>query len=235
MLGDTSENTEKSGSEAPNGSSVNEDSERVAASLRVRRLSSLGAAPSQRRRSHPVDQDIQCALQGIAMIRQRSNPIMQFCTGNRGQFLNTDNPRGPDVFYSGSKTWKRRITARLTQGGNDARGVDSDQVGLKIHDKLSALEAIKIELRHLVLASDGAEARKGQAVFGNLLGIGVDCRPVRFSPQAITLDLGRLDDRRLCQARHVEAKRPCRFRDIGIKGQIDFHAAHSGLPENTHD
>lgn len=76
------------------------------------------------------------------MICQRSNPVSQFSTWNRSQFLNPDNPRPPIVFNGGRKTRKRCITTRITQRGHDARRVDSDQVGLKVHDKLAALDAM---------------------------------------------------------------------------------------------
>ena len=223
MLRDMSENTEKSSFEAANGSSFNEDNERDHSD------SEDLIHPPFWNGSYSVDQNVQGALQGVAVIGQRSNAVPKLRARHRGQFLNPDDPRRALVFHSRREAWKGRVSARLAQGRHDARGVNADQVGLKVDDKLATLQAIEVELRHSVLVSETAEGREGQTLLGDLLGIGLNCRLVRLSPQAVTLHLGRLNDRRLGQARHVEAKRPCRLRDIGVEGQIDFHAAHNAL------
>src|SRR6056297_721883 len=234
MLSNMPENHEKSRSGMVSGSSAKEGNESAAASRRIRRSSFFGTGPSLRRGSNPVDQDIQCALQCIAVISQRSNLLSQFRARNGGKFLNPDNPSRSVKFDDRCEAWKGDISARLAQGGHNARRLDAYQVGLKIHDELTSVQAIKIKLCHCDAASETSESREGQAFFGNLFGIGVDRGLVLHAPQAIAFDLGRLDNRRLRKARHVEAERPRRIGDIGIQSQIDFHTTHCNLPENTY-
>jgi len=229
MLSNMLENHEKSSSSAPNGSSVNEDNERDTMPGEALTLSPFRSG------SDAVDQDVQPARQGVAMVGQRPNPISQFSARYSGELLNPDNPRRPIVLDRRGEAGQGRITPRLSQRGENARRVDSDQIGLKIHDKLSAVEAIKIELRHPVVASEAAIAHEGQTFFGNLLGIGADCGLVLSSPKAVTLDLRCLDNSRFGKARHVKAKRPCCFSDVGVQRQIDFHAAHINLLKNAYD
>ncbi len=99
--------------------------ERDETRLTVLRSSFLGTAPRQGRRSNSVNQDIQGALQRVALVRQRPYSVSQFCTWNCGEFLNSDNPIRPFMFNSRRETRKGCISTCIAQGGHDARCVDS--------------------------------------------------------------------------------------------------------------
>ena len=80
------------------------------------------------------------------MSGQRPNPISQFSARNGGELLNPDNPRNPVMADSRRNAWEGSITICRAQWRNDSGCIDSNQVGLQIHNKLPAVEAEKIEL-----------------------------------------------------------------------------------------
>lgn len=198
-----------------------EENETRASHYRAQRLSYSGPEPAPSRNSNPVDQDIQCALQRVAMVCQRAAPVSQFRAGNSCQFLNADNPCRSVQFDRRREAWKGRISARAAQRRHDA-----NQVGLKVHDNLPPVQAIEIELYHWNCASEASERREMQSLFGDLLGIGINRRLVCMSPQAIAFDLGRLDMLRP-SARAV--------RGIRIQRQINLRSSHATLSEYAYD
>jgi hypothetical protein len=104
--------------------------------------------PAPRGPLDPVDQNVQGPLQPITVACQRANRFAQFRTRNRSQFLNPDDPSRPTKLDHRRQPGKCGKAASLAQGGDDARRVDPDQIGLQINDKLSTGQPIQIELRH---------------------------------------------------------------------------------------
>jgi hypothetical protein len=96
--------------------------------------------------SIPVYQDVQGALQRVAMFSQRPCPIAQLGARHRSQFLNAHDPCRSFSVNGGRQARKSGIAPRIAQGRNDARSVDADQIRLQIDDKLPVPEAIEIEL-----------------------------------------------------------------------------------------
>jgi len=180
---------------------------------------------------NPVDQDIKSALQSVAMFRQRPDWLTQLRSWNSSQFLNPNDPSRPGHLNRRCQPWKSGISARVAQRRHNPRRIDANQIGLKIHDKLPALEAVKVELRHAISVLKASKASERQTFFGNLLGIGADRRLVFRTPQTIPLSLGSLNDRRLRKARHIEPKGTGGRRDISIQRQIDFNSPHKTLSE----
>src|SRR3989338_3757703 len=115
---------------------------------RARVVSSFAVASFKGWGSNPVNQNIQRTLQHVAMFGQRTNPVLQLCACNRSHLLNANNPRLTVQLDRWSEARKRHISAHLAQRGHDTRRIDPDQISLQIHNKLTALQAIKIKLSH---------------------------------------------------------------------------------------
>src|SRR6056297_388834 len=192
------------------------------------------AAFERPQQSNSINQNIQRTLQSVAVIGQRPDWFSEFRSWNGSKFLNADDPRCPVNFNRRRQPGKGRILASITQGCYDARRLYADQVSLKIHDKLPASQAIKVKLCHRIRASEASKLGEGQSLVRNLISIGADRCSILLSPAPVSLCFGRLRNRRLRQARHVETKGPSRLRHIRIQRKINLYTTHRNLPENTY-
>ena len=192
------------------------------------------AAGGARNRSHAVDQDIQRTFQRIAMNGEGSDGLAQLSTRDGGKFLNPHNPHSPVERDGGRQTRKSCIAVFLTQGRDNARRRNADQIGLQIDNKLAATQPVKVKLRHASRGLEASELRKRQSVSSNLFGIGRDSFPVFRTPQTIAFDLCGASNRCFGKSRHVEAKRTGGFRHFRIQRQIYLDPSHQSLLEYTY-
>lgn len=90
---------------------------------------------SERIRSDPVDQDVQRALQRVAVGDQMPDRYPQIHCGDRGQLLHTDDP----ALVLRLDHWRQPREGDMgplgAQGGDDARGVEADQIRLQVDDQ----------------------------------------------------------------------------------------------------
>jgi hypothetical protein len=196
-------------------------------------LGTVGHEETQR--SYAVDEDIQRPLQRVAMLGQRSHAVAQFPCQHGSQFRNPDDPALAVQFYRWGQPRKPGIAASLPQRGHDAGSLDPDQVGLQIDDEKPICQTVKIKLCQAEAPSKAAERRKGQAIPGDFFCIGRYGRLIFRTPQTVALNLRSLGYRGLREARHVQAKRPCSLRHIGIQCQIDFDPSHPNLLEYAYE
>ena len=188
-----------------------------------------------RRGSDSVDEYVQGALKGVAVFRKRPCHFTQLRPRYRSHFLNTYDPDLPCDLNRRGEAWESRVAARVTQRSHNPRRINSNQVGLKVHNQLTAVETVEVELRHSPPTLKTSVAGQRQSFFRDLIGVGVDRRFILSAPQTISLRLRGISDCCFGETRHIEPESTGSRSNIGIQSQIDFNASHNSPTSHTYE